>query len=494
MRLGLLESALEAYAGGLADDTRQLERAARALDERIHELRMQPFAQACDALFRTVRDLAARHDKPTELIVEGGEIELDRSLVDALRAPLLHLARNAVDHGIERAPERSAAGKPARAVLKVSAAVRGELVQIDVRDDGRGIDLAAIYEKLRQHGIEPRDDQEALRSIFDAGFSTARTVTDVSGRGVGLDVVRSQIEGLRGTVSVTFEPGAGSCFTLTLPLTVSTLRALVVRVGAELFALPSASILRLQRAAPSELAVVQGRESLLTSGAPLPLVSLGELLGLEALPHAAGSKLPIVVLGHAGDSLAIAVDELVAEQDVVIKPLGRRIQRLKHISGATILPSGRVALLLHAGDLLRSSLTRTPTRRIRVEQSAAAPARKRLLLVDDSATTRTLEKSILQGAGFDVLTAVDGANAWQLLQEHGADLLVSDVEMPNMDGFELTDAIRSSKRFHELPVILLTSLDSEQDRARGMASGADAYLVKSAFDQGNLLETIRQLL
>lgn len=495
--LRIIARSLENYAAALAEDLRSLERAAQALDERIHQVRMLPFEQACDLLPRTVRDLAARERKPTELTIAGGEIELDRSIVDGLRAPLLHLIRNAVDHGIESADERSLAGKPARARLSVAAALRGDRVEVSVRDDGRGIDLERVRERLRQSGMPiPADDQEALRSIFEAGFSTARVVTDVSGRGVGLDVVRSQIEGLRGTVSVTHQPGKGACFTLLLPLTVTTLRALLLRSGSELFAIPSTNVEKLVRAAPGELSHVQGRETLLTDAAPLPVVTLGEIVGADAAaPLAVGSKLPIIILGQPGERVALAVDELIAEQDVVVKPLGKRIRKLRHVSGATLLPNGRVALLLHAGEILRTALGRVPARRAAgMFQAASAPARKRILLVDDSATTRTLEKSILESAGFDVMPAVDGAQAWALLQQHGADLVVSDVEMPNMTGFEFVQNLRGSKRFRDVPVILLTSLESEQDRARGLESGADAYLVKSAFDQGNLLDTIRQLL
>jgi two-component system chemotaxis sensor kinase CheA len=492
-----LDRALETYTATLAEDLRALERAAQALDERIHQVRMVPFEQACDALHRTVRDLAARERKPTELAIEGGEIELDRSIIDGLRMPLLHLVRNAVDHGIETADERSLAGKPARGTLSISAALRGDRVEVVVRDDGRGVDLDRIRERLRQNGMPaPTDDQDALRMIFEAGFSTAPSVTDVSGRGVGLDVVRTQIEALRGTVGVTFQPGRGTCFTLALPLTVTTLRALLVRVGAELFALPSANVERLVRAGASQLAQLQGRETLLTAEAPLPLVSLAELVGAEAAPpSAAQDKLPIVIVGQPGERVALAVDELIAEQDMVVKQLGKRIRKLRHVSGATLLASGRVALLLHTGDLVRTALGRVPARRAGgMFEASAASARKRVLLVDDSATTRTLEKSILEAAGYEILSAVDGAQAWQLLQEHGADLVVSDVEMPNMTGFQLAQTIRGSKRFRDLPLILLTSLDSDQDRGRGLESGADAYLVKSAFDQTNLLETIRQLL
>jgi two-component system chemotaxis sensor kinase CheA len=457
---------------------------------------MLPFSQACESLYRAVRDLARTQQKEVELLIEGNEVELDRAIIDALRDPLLHLVRNAIDHGIETPQQRIAAGKRAGAKLTVAASQRMELVEVTVRDDGRGIDPALVQSAARRRGLPAElQNLDPLRLIFEPGFSTASSVSEVSGRGVGLDVVKSQLEALRGTVEVSSELGRGTSFNLLVPLTVSTLRVLFVRVGSEVYALPSTSVRQLVRAGPDKIRMIDNREVLLLGAAPIPIVSLAELVGAPAGPPPMGEgKVPLVVTAHMNQVIALAVDELLSEQDVVCKPLGKRIARLTHVSAATILPTGRVALLLKHSDLLRVGISRAPARRNVASADTAASARKRLLLVDDSATIRTLECSILEAAGHEVIVAVDGSNAWQLLQEKGADLVVSDVEMPNMDGFALTQAIRSSKRFRDLPVILLTSLDSAADRARGLESGASAYLVKSAFDQSNLLETIRQLL
>jgi two-component system chemotaxis sensor kinase CheA len=484
-----LERDIDGLCAGLVDDIRTLERTAGALADQIHQVRMLPFLQACEGLFRCVRDVALAQGKEVELSIDGGDVELDRALIDALRDPLLHIVRNAVDHGVESPEQRRAAGKSARAAINIAVRLRSQQVEVTIRDDGRGIDFEAVRAVAceRDATLSP-ERVDPARMIFEPGFST--------GRGVGLDVVKTQIEAMRGSVEVSSTLGQGTLFALNMPLTVTTLRVLFVKVGGETYALPSSSVWRLVRASSEQIGLVEGREMLLLGDMPIPIVSLAELLGSPAsAPTETLDRLPLVLTGRQHHSVAFAVDELVSEQDVVCKPLGRRIGRMQHVSSASVLPNGELALLLKPAELMRMGVSRAPARRAAfAHEPSAKLVIKRLLLVDDSATTRTLEKSILEAAGYEILLAVDGSNAWQLLQEKGADLIVSDVEMPNMDGFALTQAVRGSKRFRDVPVVLLTSLDSAEDRARGMQSGANAYLVKSAFDQTNLLETIRQLL
>jgi two-component system chemotaxis sensor kinase CheA len=490
-----LDRDLERLAKAMTTDARQLGQVARPLDAEVRRVRMLPFAEACQGLDRLVRDLAQAGGKEVELVVEGGSVELDRPVLEGLKDPLRHLVRNAVDHGVETPERRRAAGKPPAARVTITASLRGAQVEVVVADDGRGLDLDALREQARKRKLpETADERELARLVFLPGLSTAPIITDVSGRGVGLDVVKSRLEALHGVVDLSSAAGQGTRFTLTVPLTLSTLRAVLVAAGGQTFAFAGTNVQKLVRAGPGDLRSVAGRTMLALGGTPLPLASLAEVLGLGGRPPAReGEKTPALVVAAGEKRMAFAVDEFLAEQEIVIKGLGARVRRLRHVSGATLLPSGRIALVLNAANLVRTALGRPPSA-APAAPAASAPARKRLLVVDDSVTTRTLEKSILEAAGYEVTAAADGEAAWQLLHEQGADLLVSDVEMPRMDGFALTAAVRASKRFRGLPVVLVTARESEADKARGIEVGADAYLGKSAFDQRNLLETIAQLL
>jgi two-component system chemotaxis sensor kinase CheA len=487
--------ALEALVAGHRADRQALQRALAPLDEEVRRIRMLPFAEACEGLDRAARDLARDTGKEAEVEIRGAEIELDRSILEALRDPLLHLLRNAVDHGIETPAERAAAGKGPRGRVTVEAALQGDRVRVTVTDDGRGLDLAAIRDLAARRGLPaPADERDACRLLFLPGFSTARMITELSGRGVGLDVVKTRIESLHGLVTCRVDRGPGLAVVLDVPLTLTTVRAVLVTVSGQTYAVPQAHVEGLLRIAPEEARSVEGREVVGLGGPPVPLVSLAHLLGLPARPLPPGARSSALLLASGERRVAFSVDELLAEQDVVVTNLGSRLRRVLHFSGATLLPSGRVALILNVGDLVRSALSRPagPSLADQVATRRAEP--RRLLVVDDSVTTRTLVKSILEGDGYAVQAAADGAEAWQLLQERGADLVVSDVEMPRMDGFDLTATIRRSARFRHLPVILVTALESEEDRMRGMEAGADAYLMKSAFDQTRLLETVHQLI
>jgi two-component system chemotaxis sensor kinase CheA len=491
-----LEKELERLSAALVEDVRALKEAAVALDDEVRRVRMLPFAEACEGLDRMVRDLAQAGGKEVDLVLEGGDVELDRSVLQGLRDPLRHMVRNAVDHGVETPQQRWTAGKPSRAQIRVAAVLRGAQVEVVVSDDGRGLDLEALRHQVRKRKLpEPTDERELARVVFLPGLSTSRLITDVSGRGVGLDVVKSRVEALHGTIDLSFAQGRGTRFSLAVPLTLTTLRALLLTAGGQTFAFVDTNVQRLVRFSPEDLRFVEGREMLALGGPPLPVASLADTLGLKgSSPAREGGKMPAVLVAAGERRMAFVVDELLAEQEVVVKGLGPRIRNLRHISGATLLPSGGIALVLNAANLVRTALARAPAAGV-APLAGTAPSRKqRLLVVDDSVTTRTLEQSILEAAGYEVSVAPDGVMAWQLLQERGFDLVVSDVDMPRMDGFALTEAIRSSRQIPELPVVLVTARASEEDRGRGLAVGANAYLVKSSFDQSNLLETIAQLL
>jgi two-component system chemotaxis sensor kinase CheA len=488
-----LEQDLSRLTTGFKADQRELARAAESLENDVLGLRMERFGELADSLLRVARDVALAESKLVDLVIEGAEIEVDRSLLETLKAPLSHLIRNAIDHGIETPAERRRLGKAERSKLLVSARLRGDVVEIEVCDDGRGLDLEAIARQARAAGIALADGEDVSRLIFAHGLSTAQRVTEISGRGVGLDVVKTQLEAVNGRVEVHAERGRGARFRLELPPSLSSSRVLLVRAAGEIFALPCAGVERLARVEVKSLRMLEGKPVALLGGTPLPVLTLASVLGLPAPVLSPDARLTLVVLLVRGRRFGLGVDEVSDLREVLLKPLGRRLRNVRHVSGATILPNGRLSLILNTTELVTTASELSETVRV-LESPSAVEARRRLLLVDDSMTTRTLERNILESAGYDVMAAADGRAALELLERHGADLVVSDVEMPHLDGLGLLTAIRASSRFRDLPVILLTSLEAADHRQRGLDAGADAYLVKSAFDQSRLLETIRQLL
>ena len=490
------DRAMQKMVSGMAADRRLLDQTAGALGEEIRHVRMLPFAEACEGLDRVLRDLTATGEKEARLAIVGGDIEIDRSLLEGLRDPLLQMVRNAVDHGIETVAVRRERGKRPAGQITIAAVLRGTQIEVAVADDGRGIDSQAVEAEARRKNFAAEGGAESsFDHIFRAGFSTSSAVTTLSGRGFGLDIVKTRVEAMRGAVEVSSEPERGTRFKLTLPLTLTTIRVLLVRAGGQTFAIDTMFIRSLLRVAGAEIRSAEGRAMIVASGAPLALAPLAGLLGLpENRNRAEDRKLPVVVLGIGDREAAILVDELLGEQELLVRSLGPRLKHVDCIAGGTVLPSGRIALILHSADLVRRAIAGASDKRFAPEQVQRAKPRRRLVIVDDSMTTRTLMKTILEGAGYDVFAAADGSEAWRLLQDGGADLVVTDVEMPIMDGFSLTETIRSSMQFHDLPVVLMTALETEEDKARGLRAGANAYLTKSAFDQRDLLATIQQIL
>ena len=490
-----LEKQVETLRKAMVSDSRLLEQVIRPLDDEVRRVRMLPFSEACAGLDRMVRDLAK--DKDVDLVVEGGSVEMDRSILEGLKDPLRHLVRNAIDHGVEAPAQRLTTKKGRQARIKVCAALRGSQVEVHVEDDGRGLDLEAIRSQARRRKLEePTEERDLVRLIFQPGFSTASIITDVSGRGVGLDVVKNRVEALHGTVDLTSTAGAGTCFTLTVPLTLTTLRAVLVSAGGQTYAFAGTNVHKLVHIAAADIRSVAGREVLSLDGTPIPLTSLAAVLKPSAEVTVPEKNIPVVIVSSGTTHMAFSVDELLAEQEILIKNLGVRIRRTPLVAGATLLPSGRIALVLNAANLIRTAVQRgaTYSQHRNEKKLAGASVKKRLLIVEDSMTTRTLMKSILEAADYEVAAAVDGQAGWQFLQDHEVDLIVSDIDMPHMDGFELAAAVRASKKWSALPVVLVTARETERDKERGIEVGADAYLVKSAFDQRQLLETINQLL
>ncbi len=494
---------LDEEVGRLATSLRSATHAYRAvalaLDAEVKNVRMLPFAEACQGLGRIVRDLAQDRGKEIELVVHGGDVELDRGVLEGLKDPLVHLVRNAVDHGIESPAVRRSAGKPEKGRVEIAATLRGAEVEVTVTDDGRGLDVAAIAERARDKGFAAVDSTAAAaRLIFFHGFSTSRSLSVVSGRGVGLDVVKTSVESLHGQVDVAAVEPYGLRFSLTVPLTITTICAVLVEASGQLFAFASTNVERLVRIGDGDLKWIKGRPVLFLGQAAFDVVSLAELLGLPIPPLGRDAKgANVVVISGRGHGVALLVDGLLGVDEILVKNLGRRLRRVRFVSGATVLSSGRLALILSAGELLGEASRRNATRGLSSaipREPTTKPRKRRILVVDDSVTTRSLNKSVLEAAGFEVLAAVDGQDALRIVEEKGVDLVKSDVEMPQMDGLALTAALRASSKFARLPVVLMTGLGSERDKARGLEVGADAYLVMSAFDKDLLLETVMQLL
>lgn len=488
----------------LANDTMRLSLIIDELQEEIKRVRMLPLSTITATFGRMVRDLAREQNKQINLTITGGETELDKRVLEQIKDPLMHLLRNSVDHGLETTSEREKAGKPDEGQIVLLASQQGNNVVISVMDNGRGLDLEAIRRAAARKGLlslteaEKLSDGEAANLIFSSGLSTSKIITDISGRGVGLDVVRQNVEELHGTMEVTFEAGQSTSFTMTLPLTLASSRGLLVQVGEQHFALPLTTVERMLQVERGRIASVEGKQAMNYQGKPIALAWLADLL---ELPRSSEESdfLTVVIVGVAEKRLGLIVDDLAGEQEIVMKGLGKQLARVGGIAGATVLGSGQVILVLHTADLIKLA-ARTPSRVPAVgyanhNHKNGRDRRKTILVVDDSITTRTLEKNILEAAGYEVKLATDGEEALgTLLSDVLPHLVVSDINMPRLDGFGLTQRIKQDGHYADIPVILVTSLDTPTDKARGIEVGADAYIVKSNFDQGTLLETIEQLI
>ncbi|HEY1722975.1 MAG TPA: response regulator [Magnetospirillaceae bacterium] len=489
-----LEQDAQRLTERLGMDCRALHQISAPLDEDIRSLRMQPFNTACEGLQRTVRELTVDDHKRAELTIEGGEVEVDRAIIDGMKEALLHLVRNAVDHGIEALEIRRRIGKPEVGSVVIKAELSGQRLMVTIRDNGGGIDTAAIRDRLLAMGKSvPENSRDLIRSILLPGFSTAKAVSIVSGRGVGLDIVAAKIAALRGTIDIESEWSVGTKIIISVPVTLTTIRAVLVRIGGQVFGVESSVVGRVVRIDRGDLKAIDGYDALLADGVPTPVVALADILGrAEAEP--AKKVRPAISLSSNGRTLFFAVDEALAERELVVTSLGRRLRKIPCVTGASILSDGQVGLILDPASLIEAALRSGKRGGWDGANEGEALLRKKLLVVDDSLTVRMLEKSLLEAEGYEVVVAANGDEAWQLLLAGGADLVVSDVEMPGMDGIALTESIRASNKYRSLPVILVTGRESDADKARGMAVGANAYLPKSAFDQKELLATIAQIL
>jgi two-component system chemotaxis sensor kinase CheA len=472
------------------------------LQQHIKEIRMLP----CSTLFaefpRLVRDIAREQGKEVEFEIEGGETELDKKVLEGIKQPLIHILRNAIDHAIEQPDERAAQGKIRSGSIQLQAFHRGANVVIEVRDDGRGFDLDRIRAVAIKKGLiseeeaEKVDEHELQNFIFESGFSTSEFITDISGRGVGMDVVRSQIENLKGRVEIHSRKGEGSTIHIELPLTIAIIHVLLVRTGRRKFGIPLSSVEEMARVERTEIQSVENKMAFELRGHTVPLVRLDEALGIPSAPDkdkARGNVVNIVIVNSLYGRVGFLVDELMGREEIYIKSLGSHLGKLRNVSGATILGTGEIIVILDPADMVTSSKTGGSNALQEQTSRSEETVRKLVLVVEDSLTTRELMRSILESEGYLVDTAMDGLDGMEKVAQKNYDIIVSDLEMPRMNGLELCRALKANESYRDIPFVFVTARGSEEEKRKGIEVGAQAYISKGNFDQSNLLGTIHRL-
>jgi two-component system chemotaxis sensor kinase CheA len=470
---------------------------------------MLPVSSLTEVFPGMVREIAREQGKEINFIINGAELEIDKRILDEIKDPLIHLIRNSIDHGIGKPHERILKNKlPGGTIILSFIAREGGMIEIILSDDGNGINKEDLLKSAIKSGFigaetaSEFDQNETLSLIYQSGISTSPIVTDISGRGVGMSIVLEKTEKLNGKISVETEANIGTTFHLQLPVNLATFRGILIKSGGSFYILPTVNVKQVLKVNPDEIKTVENHETIVIEGRIVSVSDLSMVLGLTGHQNSKTAKTEssgepadqtiLVVLVSGEKRMAFKVEEVVDEQQVLVKSLGKLLRRVKNISGATILGSGAIVPVLHVPDLLKSALkpVEKPKPTSPVEKSTA----RKILVADDSITSRTLLKNILETAGYNVTTAIDGTDAFTRARGDEFDLVVSDVDMPRMNGFELVLKIRNDKKLSELPVVLITALGSPEDRERGIEAGADAYIIKSSFDQTNLLEIIKKLI
>ncbi len=495
--LGNLVNSLKVRAD---EDISSLDIIADRLKSGIQDLRQLPMSTVFNIYPRMVRDLARQQGKEIELMIEGGDTKADKRILEEIKDPLLHLIRNAIDHGIETPAERIAQGKPQKATLILRGYQTGSSIGIEISDDGRGLDLesictTAIRKRVRTEAeLAAMSESEIQSLIFASGFSTRTEITELSGRGVGLDVVRANVERLKGSIQVTSTPGNGCKFQIRLSTSLATTKVLIVNLNQTTYALPLEFIQTMIPLSRQDIYEIEGNPTITFEDRHISIAWLANLLQLPTPKDYTQEKnnLFCIILQTGSDRFGIIVDDLVDQQDVVLKPQSKLLKRIPNITGATILGSGEVCMILNPWDLLHSLRNGS-------WQAVSSPvktkiAKNRLLLVEDSVIIRTQMQRLLKGAGYDVVVAEDGLTGLQQIQAQEFDIVLSDVEMPKMNGLEMTASIRHNSKYKQLPIVLLTTLASSEDKRRGQEAGANAYLTKGNFNQQILFDTLNQLI
>jgi len=485
-------------------------RVSTTIDKLIDDARtmlMLPCSLLLEGFPRMVHDLAQSMGKKIEIAIEGKNIELEKHILEKLKDPLTHLVRNAIDHGIESPQERKAAGKPETALIKIKIAnLDSKHIEISVSDDGKGLDYENIKSAAIAKGLITKEeagniDNERLGMlIFESGFSTSPIVTDLSGRGLGMSIVQQAVDELDGYIKTESNPGEGTTFRLVVPFSRATFRATLIKTGGRKFALPTSSIIKTMRMKVDSIFLAGGREMMYFNSRPIGILRANRLLNLPQSTMESANRLASIIITQSGESIAaLMVDEILYEQELLLKPLGQLLKNIALISGASIAGDGEIIPVLNVKELMRSVTARELENAL--IKNGAPPAKERktrkkksVLVVEDSITSRMLLKTILESEGYAVTVAVDGQDGYTALKSNPVDCVITDIEMPRMNGFELTAKIRADKKLGDLPVILVTSLESREDKERGVEVGANAYIQKSNFSQTTLLDTIKRFI
>lgn len=503
----LLDESHQQLAARL-DEFEQYDHRATRLARRLYDSalasRMRPLSDGLAGYARMVRDLGRSLGKSVHLELSGAGTQVDRDILEALDAPLAHLLRNAVDHGIEAPAVRAAQGKPPEGRVTLHARHNAGRLQIEISDDGAGVDLEALRRAIVRRRLASEDtaarlsQTELLDFLLLPGFSMRDTVSEVSGRGVGLDAVQEMVRRVRGSLRLTQQPGHGLHFSLELPLTLSVVRTLLVDVAGEAYAFPLGRVLRATAVARGEIEQTEGHQHFRHEGRAIGLVSAAQVLQRAGAEAPAREQVPVVVIGEGERTYGIAVDRMLGERLLVVQPLPAALGKVRDIAAGSLTDDGTPVLIFDVEDMIRSVEKLVSQGRIEgVRQAAAASMQaraRRVLVVDDSLTVRELQRKLLAGRGYDVTVAVDGMDGWNVLRAEPFDLVITDIDMPRMDGIELVRRIRQDAALRQLPVMVVSYKDREQDRQRGLEAGADYYLAKGSFHDAALLDAVQDLI
>lgn len=495
-----LDKKIDSLLISIMNDGQVVETMLNRFIDDVKELMLMPFSSIIDIFPKMVRNISRKLEKDIDFIYSGIELEIDRRILEELKDPLIHIIRNSVDHGIESPEERKNSNKDIKGTISFDISQIGSNhVQIKIIDDGAGIDIEQLKNKavenniLSKSEIDSLNDKDAQMLIFKSGMSTKDIITDLSGRGLGLAIVREKIEKLEGSIHVTSEKNKGTIFEILLPITISTNRGILIKVLKQDFVVPTSKVEKVIKVDKDLIKTIENRATITLDGHIVPIVRLQDILQLEGNSEFEEEKfITLLIVNELEKKIAFSVDEIIIEQEVLVKQFNKQLTKVRNISGATILGTGEVVPILEVQDLIKSSLNMSMSTVDIFKDDEVS--KKSILVVEDSITSRTLLKNVLENNGYTVKTSVDGLEGLKAIKAEKFDLIISDVEMPKMNGFDLTSKLRNDKETAEIPVVLVTSLDSKEDKERGIEVGANAYIVKSNFQQNNLIEVIKKLI